>query len=192
MPESSADLQREIAETRRRMSETVDDIDARVSGQVEAVKEKLDVTKLVSEHPWPALAIALSAGILLSATGADARAVGATTAAAKKASKATVGTARKVGRTLRGQSDDEASVNNVDAREEYEGDWRPVAAASRTPRLGERLFAIVAAPLTTSLDRVLDEMRAASRDFGASLAAGRRPTTASAADGQNAEVPFSR
>ena len=63
--------QQEIAETRDRMSETAAAIEARVSGAAENVKDGLDPARFVSEHPWPALAAAIVAGVVLSATRAD-------------------------------------------------------------------------------------------------------------------------
>ena len=60
-----------MAETRERMSGTVAAIESRVSGATDAAKKKLDAARLVREHPWPALAAALFAGVTLSATRAD-------------------------------------------------------------------------------------------------------------------------
>jgi uncharacterized membrane protein (DUF373 family)/ElaB/YqjD/DUF883 family membrane-anchored ribosome-binding protein len=75
--EDSVDrAQRELAETRDRMSETIAAIEARVSGAAENVKDKLDASRLVREHPWPALAAAVVAGAVLSATRADEAADG--------------------------------------------------------------------------------------------------------------------
>jgi membrane protein len=66
-----ARVQHEMAETRERMSGTVAAIESRVSGATDAAKKKLDAARLVREHPWPALAAALFAGVTLSATRAD-------------------------------------------------------------------------------------------------------------------------
>src|SRR3712207_4920756 len=85
MAEMTEDVQRDIALTRERMSETIAELDARISDRVTAVKETLDVARLVQEHPWAALAVAFGAGVLLAGTGADARAAGATVRAAKAA-----------------------------------------------------------------------------------------------------------
>ena len=83
--ESTAAARQEIAATRERMSETIAEIEQRVSGTVEGVKQKLDVVGLVKQHPWPALAAAFVAGVALSASGADRKAARATTRAAKRA-----------------------------------------------------------------------------------------------------------
>jgi hypothetical protein len=59
-----------VAEVRDEMAMT------RVTDAADAVKEKLDAGRLVREHPWPAIAAALVAGVALSATGDVALAVG--------------------------------------------------------------------------------------------------------------------
>jgi hypothetical protein len=43
---------------------------------VRAVKHRLDVGRLVREHPWAALTVAAGTGALVAASGADARAAG--------------------------------------------------------------------------------------------------------------------
>jgi membrane protein len=76
--------QDELDETRERMSETVAALETRVGEMKDEVKEKLDPTRLVQEHPLAALAAAVVAGVALSATGADEKAAEATVQAAKK------------------------------------------------------------------------------------------------------------
>ena len=90
--ESTAAVRQEIAATRERMSGTIAELEQRVSGSIDGVKqrvadvkEKVDLVALVKEHPWPALTIALAAGVALSASGADRKAAKATTKAAKRA-----------------------------------------------------------------------------------------------------------
>jgi hypothetical protein len=82
---STAAARRDIAATRDRMSETIAELEQRVSGRIDSVKQKVDVVGLVKQHPWPALAAAFVAGVALSASGADRRAAKATTRAAKRA-----------------------------------------------------------------------------------------------------------
>jgi ElaB/YqjD/DUF883 family membrane-anchored ribosome-binding protein len=89
MNDRTADVHRDIALTRERMSETIAELDTRISHRVATVKEKLDVIQLAQEHPWPALAIAVGLGVLLGGTGADAKAARATVRAAKAAPGAT-------------------------------------------------------------------------------------------------------
>jgi hypothetical protein len=95
MGETTDELQRDIALTRERMSETIAELDARLSSRVAAMKEKVDLVQLVREHPWPALAVALGVGVLLAGTGADAKAARATVRAAKAAPGATADLARR-------------------------------------------------------------------------------------------------
>ena len=75
MAETTADVRRDIELTRERMSSTIQELE-----------QKLNVTQLVRDHPWPAIALAVGAGVLLSGSGADVKAATATVAATKGAS----------------------------------------------------------------------------------------------------------
>jgi hypothetical protein len=75
MAETTADVRRDIELTRERMSSTIDELE-----------RKLNVTQMVRDHPWPALALAVGAGILLSGSKTDVKAAAATVAATKGAS----------------------------------------------------------------------------------------------------------
>jgi ElaB/YqjD/DUF883 family membrane-anchored ribosome-binding protein len=88
-PESTAAARQEIAATRERISDTIADIEQRVSDTVSGAKQKVDVVALIKRHPWPALGVALLAGVAISATGADRKAARATKDAAKRAPDAT-------------------------------------------------------------------------------------------------------
>jgi len=81
MAETTADVRREIELTRERMSTTL--------AQIE---QKVNVMQAVRDHPWPALAVAVGAGVLLSGSRADIKAAGATVAATRGASSK-IGTA---------------------------------------------------------------------------------------------------
>lgn len=74
MAETTADIRRDIEMTRERMA-----------GTIEELEQKLDVRQLVRDHPWPALAIAVGAGVLLSGSRADVKAAAATSAATQGA-----------------------------------------------------------------------------------------------------------
>jgi hypothetical protein len=82
MAETTADVRRDIEQTRERMSSTI--------AQLE---QKLNVVQVVKDHPWPALALALGAGLALSASGSDTKAAAATLAATK-------GSSSKIGAAL--------------------------------------------------------------------------------------------
>ena len=75
MAETTADVRRDIEITRERMSSTIQELES-----------KLNVTQLVRDHPWPAIALAMGAGVLLSGSRADVKAAAATVTATKGAS----------------------------------------------------------------------------------------------------------
>ena len=75
MAETTADVRRDIEMTRERMSTTL--------AQIE---KKMNVMQIVRDHPWPAIAVAVGAGVLLSGSSADVKAAGATVAATRGAS----------------------------------------------------------------------------------------------------------
>lgn len=75
MAETTADVRRDIELTRERMSSTIDELE-----------RKLNVAQMVRDHPWPALALAVGAGVLLSGSRADVKAAAATLSATKGAS----------------------------------------------------------------------------------------------------------
>ena len=75
MAETTADVRRDIELTRNRISDTL-----------EQLEHKLNVTQLVKDNPWPALALAVGAGVLLSGSRADVKAAAATVTATKGAS----------------------------------------------------------------------------------------------------------
>ena len=82
MAETTADVRRDIEQTRERMSSTI--------AQLE---QKLNVVQVVKDHPWPALALAFGAGLALSASGSDTKAAAATLAATR-------GSSSKIGAAL--------------------------------------------------------------------------------------------
>jgi hypothetical protein len=75
MAETTADVRRDIEMTRERMSTTL--------AQIE---QKMNLMQIVRDHPWPALAIAMGAGVLLSGSRADVKAAGAAVVATRGAS----------------------------------------------------------------------------------------------------------
>jgi hypothetical protein len=75
MAETTADVRRDIELTRERMSTTL-----------QQLEQKLNVKQVVRDNPWPALALAVGAGVLLSGSRTDVKAAAATVAATKGAS----------------------------------------------------------------------------------------------------------
>jgi hypothetical protein len=93
-PTDVAAAREEVARTRANISDTIDEIEMRFTAPVNAVKARLDVVQLVRDHPWPALAAAIGAGVLVSASGADAKAARIVKTKAADAGAATVRAAR--------------------------------------------------------------------------------------------------
>ena len=75
MAETTADVRKDIELTRTRISDTLQELE-----------QKMNVTQIVKNNPWPALALAVGAGVILSGSRADVRAATATVAATKGAS----------------------------------------------------------------------------------------------------------
>jgi len=57
-----------------------------MSSTLAELEQKMNVTQVVRDHPWPVLAAAVGAGFLLSGSSADVKAAAATAAATKGAS----------------------------------------------------------------------------------------------------------
>jgi hypothetical protein len=75
MAETPADVRRDIELTRNRISDTLQELE-----------QKVNVAQIVRDHPWPALALAVGAGVLLSGSKADVKAAAATVVATRGAS----------------------------------------------------------------------------------------------------------
>lgn len=75
MAETTAEVRRDIELTRARMTTTIEELE-----------QKLNVKQMVGDHPWPALALAFGAGVLLSGSRADVKAAAATVIATRGAS----------------------------------------------------------------------------------------------------------
>ena len=75
MAETTDDVRRDIELTRERMSSTFAELE-----------QKLNVMEMVKANPWPAIALAVGAGVLLSGSGSDVKAAAATVAATNGAS----------------------------------------------------------------------------------------------------------
>ena len=75
MAETTADVRRDIELTRARMSDTLQELE-----------KKMNVAQIVKDNPWPALALAIGAGVMLSGSRADIKAAAATVVATRGAS----------------------------------------------------------------------------------------------------------
>ncbi len=74
MAETPAEVRRDIEMTRNRISDTLQELE-----------QKLNVAQIAKDNPWPALALAMGAGVLLSGSRADVKAAAATVLATKGA-----------------------------------------------------------------------------------------------------------
>jgi hypothetical protein len=75
MAETTADVRRDIELTRERMTSTLAELE-----------QKLHLTRIVRDNPWPAIGVAFGAGLLLSGSRADVKAAAATATATRGAS----------------------------------------------------------------------------------------------------------
>jgi len=57
-----------------------------MSSTLAELEQKMHVMQIVKDHPWPAIGLAIGAGLLLSRSDADVKAAAATAAATKGAS----------------------------------------------------------------------------------------------------------
>lgn len=178
---SISSARHDIARSRERMTETIDEIDIEISERVTAARRKVDLMRVAREHPWPALGTALALGALIGGSGADEKAAAATATAAKRAARATSDSTKqlvaKVKSRRSSSESDRTSMSNHDT-------------SDSGPGLSERLFAAASAPLAGVIDRLLDEMRAASRDLGARMARSGRNTRTSSASSVVAIAPL--
>jgi len=114
-----ARAQQEISNTRARMSGTISALESRVGEITGDVKEKLDASRIVKEHPWPALAAAIVAGLALSATRADEKVADAAVDAAKRGSAAAADGLRHAGEAVASRIHDNGDESA--AEEEHDG-----------------------------------------------------------------------
>jgi hypothetical protein len=82
MAETPADVRRDIELTRNRISDTLQELE-----------QKMNVAQIIRDNPWPALALAVGAGVLLSGSKADVKATAATLTATR-------GTSSRIGTVL--------------------------------------------------------------------------------------------
>ena len=137
------EVERSMDATRGRMAATVAELDEAVAARVDAAKERVDVRRLIVDHPWPSLLFALGAGILLARSGADERAARAAADAARRAPSATKRRAKRAAAAARDaarrRGTDESSLEEVaavDAGFEDAGDdsTRPQGLAMRVSK----------------------------------------------------------
>ena len=173
--EKTEEVRAEIDATREKMAATAAEIESRIHGKVDAVKQKLDVADHVRAHPWPALAIALVAGAALAASDADRKAIKATTRAAKKAPRAT-------GRALKAAGTGAAHLAGSAVKRVRGGDGEHKSGDEDDGFFGRMRarFAAQARELGEHLGRAADDIVRSSGASGASGSARRGGATSDA------------
>ena len=73
----------DVQRARSRISDTIAEIEARVTAPVRAVQQRLDVGRMIQEHPWAALTTAAALGAVVAASQADRRAASLAAQAAR-------------------------------------------------------------------------------------------------------------
>lgn len=143
MTQKTAQLRQDLADTRERMSSDIDELRNRA-------KQRLDVRHVVREYPWSALGVAVALGAFIGRSGVDERAVSATR---------------------------DAITDTVDKvrfrRHRNESRSRVVAEYETQPGIGDKFAGMLAATVATTLGRVVEEMRVASRDWGTRMSTSR-------------------
>src|SRR5947209_16508643 len=111
----TSSIRGEMAATRREMAQAVEELEHRATERVHAVKERLDVGRVVREHPWPALGAAVVLGAIVGGSGADRKAAAATASGTKRAARASKDAANGVVEKVRSRGHDSDSVETVEA-----------------------------------------------------------------------------
>lgn len=145
------------------MARDVAAIKDHVTTPLRTAKQRLDVAQLVREHPWPALGAAVLLGSIVGSSGADVKAASATAAGAKRAARASKEAASAAVEKLHSSTDDDAASPGA------------LPPANDKPGWSTRLFDAFGASVAGGLDRVLDELRVAAREFGTRNAPPTRP-----------------
>jgi hypothetical protein len=92
----------DVQRARDRIHDAVAELEERVAAPVRTVKQRMDVGEMVQGHPWAALAVAVSAGAIVAASGADKRAATVAVQKAKEGGAAGVRAARATPSRTRG------------------------------------------------------------------------------------------
>jgi hypothetical protein len=85
----------DVVRARGHIADTLAELESRIIAPVAAVRSRLDVGQLISNHPWPALGVALSTGVAIAISQADAKAATLAAEKAKQAGKKSVEIARR-------------------------------------------------------------------------------------------------
>ena len=84
----------DVQHARDQLTDTIVELESRLTAPGRAVRRGLDVGRLVQEHPWTALAVAVGAGAAVASSGADERAASLAIDSAKQGGAAGIRLAR--------------------------------------------------------------------------------------------------
>lgn len=73
----------DVQQARGQISETIAEIEARVTAPIRAAKQRLDVGRVIQDHPWAAFGTAAAIGAVAAVSQADRRAASLATDAAR-------------------------------------------------------------------------------------------------------------
>jgi hypothetical protein len=143
MAETPADVRRDIELTRNRISDTLQELE-----------HKMNVTQIVRDNPWPALALAVGAGVLLSGTKADVKAAAATALATRGASSRVGGVLDELVAQVVGgfQGEIESRIEGL-ANEVKKAIGAPSARSNGGPRAGSSFGGGTTAEVTAAVPR---------------------------------------
>jgi len=93
-PEINA-ARHDVHHARAKLSDTITELENRLTAPVKAVRERVDVGSAVQRHPWIAIAAAVGAGAAVAASGVDKRAAAVAVEKAKQGGAAGVRAAKE-------------------------------------------------------------------------------------------------
>lgn len=118
MSDRTQDVQKDMHDTRQRMSDTIGEIERRISEAATSVRQRVDVLQMARSNPWAAVGLALGAGFAIGRSAADRRAArvvvaGAAAAGTAIADGAVAAKDAVVGLVRRGDDGSQATASNA-------------------------------------------------------------------------------
>lgn len=92
----------DVQHARDQLTDTIVELESRLTAPMSAVRRGLDVGGLVQAHPWTALVVAVGAGAAVASSGADERAASLAIDSAKQGGAAGIRLAREAPAKSRG------------------------------------------------------------------------------------------
>ena len=174
MDDEIQEVRQDIAETRARITDTLNALEGRVTGVKDAVTRNANPMPWVRENPWLALGLAVGAGMAIAMSGTDRKAVVAAKQGARKAGPALKDGAKSAASAVKGKFSSSESDQERATREAIAGnrlaaygsvhpypEHEPVEEASSTTRVLDAIRDRIDAQLADITSHLLD----ASREF---------------------------